>query len=1490
MAKRTNTTRPHSAPGLYFKDSVQTYSNKSLGITTLGVAGETLRGPAFQPISISNWREFQTYFGGTSTAKFKGSQYPKYELPYIAKSYLEQSNQLEVVRVLGLSGVNAGPAWVITATKHKVFTGYDYSLISSDPYKDDPSQWNASMTYNKETMPKPPAIDETYPEYIRVISEYEWHTLCTDCEGITIDHTYDLTDPSNNNVPDVNDRTCTYNHIKVIQSYWYTRLEHTPSNPNDYTVVTTQPTPNYAAPAHIRIANVEGTPSADEYTYFDLENVAYCYEKETVYNYYHKLWQSGIQLEEEDYCEGNHNNMVVAVLRSRGQHKKAAFVRTPTDADIANGYCDDIYSYDGIEYFAKEMRLEPSKSLTLGSSCNPGFSSVTGDFTVDNFNYGTFTIVVDTIYGETKYYSVSLNPGEKNYIYNVIGGNPEEGDAEIYVEELYDVALRQLIEEGKFNAINSEVIKYPAVNIIPKYADVNDIITDSVLSKKYRGKRYLYSTELSAGISVRYTEDGGVTWYEGEGINGVIYTVFEHTNQTTGKKEYFYGSYTDAIKFQYDLYYGDTRDINWIECRQTLTNEQQNVFIDNCPYFDKATTTTPQYVKIINPTNFTEAGKLVTVEDDGTVKIGTNIVSEKAVTYYPFHQVLDLSAMTGNVASITITLPKSYSGTDMPFEVYSYSNQEMHLYEYNWSKGENNTYTATNVLAVPGAKYDFIIYTKVDGTYTVSVTDTNDNTIDTQITVNDNDGIVYVKKVIDITDSTKAKKATERLTKYNYNTDVVDGKFTNCVKVLADNVVYVNTENGKGGYDVFPITLDFNNYKEQYRYASTPWIVSEIKGSAEQVQLAKLFRFHTISDGSNSSLEVKVSIENIDPSTGKFDVVVRNFNDTDLNVNAVERFVGCTLVPGDPDYIALKIGSFDESYNAVSNYITVEVIENDITKNSIPAGFLGYPMRNYNGFVIKGAEYKYVLMSTVPSMYVVKTSVPYYVYDNDPQYIKVDENYYEKVNKLTTNPTQPYFKFNTDVDEDIKIKKQYFGVSDLIGIDTDALTYKGVEAYNEVPAGMTPCFHLDARILNGTPNADGEIENGELKQTVSVDGITGYSWVTVNKNLTTSEGIEPRIGSESVMTGTVYEDKKYRKFTVAFYGGWDGWDYYRTYRSNTNEYRAKEYKGYINTVSGYGDMFNVIKNPEAFDFDTNEKVINSDYYAYLAGVRQFNNPKSIAINVLATPGIDYVNNGQLVNEVIDMVEEDRQDCVYVVTTPDKPFGASDSKDDMYDADEAVANLEDSDIDSNHTTTYYPWVKYFDADNSDYIYLPITRDVVKSIALTDNQAFPWFASAGWTRGPISGDSPKRRLKQGEQDTLYDGRINFVASFAGEDFGDEKVTDRIWGDKNLQIADNQLNRLSARRLLLRIKRMLQTSCIGLIFDPNDNNQTKAIRSSVGTVLDYVKENRGITDWKIEIDDSPSTTDQLGRGVTYYIRRSPMLEWISFTSVLSANGMEW
>jgi hypothetical protein len=138
---------------------------------TLGIVGETLRGPAFEPIFIKNFDEFETYFGGSSPEKFINTQIPKYEAAYIAKSYLQQSNQLFVTRVLGLSGYDAGPSWSITtkanvdgstvglycnsaSTVDCVFECVDFEVINFNINFQGCSNNISSVTFNTSQIPQ----------------------------------------------------------------------------------------------------------------------------------------------------------------------------------------------------------------------------------------------------------------------------------------------------------------------------------------------------------------------------------------------------------------------------------------------------------------------------------------------------------------------------------------------------------------------------------------------------------------------------------------------------------------------------------------------------------------------------------------------------------------------------------------------------------------------------------------------------------------------------------------------------------------------------------------------------------------------------------------------------------------------------------------------------------------------------------------------------------------------------------------------------------------------------------------------------------------------------------------------------------------------------------------------------------------------------------------------------------------------------------------
>lgn len=880
----SNARGKHSSPGVYMEEIDKTYATKSLGITTLGLVGETLKGPAFEPIRISDWNEFQDYFGGTSTEKYIGTKFPKYELPYIAKSYLQESKNLEVCRILGLSGYDAGPAFIL---------------------------------YSKK-----------------------------------------------------------------------------------------------------------GT-------------------------------------------EGNEN--IVAVLRSK------AIYNSPSTENIQ---CGGNSNFDNLSFYVTNISVESTKIISnTFNNCSFENDINALSATANTDNYGIFTLKISLNDNSTEYVTVSLNPGDKNYIIDVLGMDAHSGSYSVYVEELYDLA------------------------------HINNC------------KKLSTGSTLSFGIEKLHRED--------------------------------------------------TKEL-------------------------------------------------------------------------------------------------------------------------------------------------------------------------------------------------------------------------------------------------------FQNYKHIFTCAKTPWFVSEIKGNGSKMNVNKLFRLHTISDGNASNYQIKVSIENILPDEGLFDVVIRDFNDSDSSPIILERFNKCSMMSGISNFIGLKIGTFDGEYSNKSKYVTVEVIENEITENCVPCGFLGYPMR-----------------------------------------------YPDNFNKLD-------MMYNKEVSDVLKLNKQYFGMSDICGVDLDVLSFKGAKMYSDnlEVKYHTNGFHLDSYI-----NTTGTTET----ITIMVDGVSGYTFDTPDENtgkdLFEIENFQkPHIGTEDEMSYTIYSDKKLRKFTCYPYGGFDGWDIYRTKRTNTDDFKVNKYKGTLGEDRPFTKEFN------ADMFGLVGKSINSDYYAYLAGYKQFDNPSKVKINLLATPGIDYVNNLGLFNDVLDIVEESRQgDCLYIVTTPDTDNGS------RIDAESAVSNLDAQEVNTSYAATYYPWVKYYDESNKKYINLPVTKDVVRNFAYTDNVAHPWFASAGMSRGNVDCVKASHFTKLEEEDILYEGMINPVKSF-----GSDGV--KIWGNKTMYREDTPLNRINVRRLMIRIKDLVMSAAKQLIFEQNDNTVESQFRSIVDPILSNAKQNRGISDYKIKTDTSAEARDRKELPAAIHIKPINCLEYIPITFTIYPEGAKF
>lgn len=593
---------------------------------------------------------------------------------------------------------------------------------------------------------------------------------------------------------------------------------------------------------------------------------------------------------------------------------------------------------------------------------------------------------------------------------------------------------------------------------------------------------------------------------------------------------------------------------------------------------------------------------------------------------------------------------------------------------------------------------------------------------------------------------------------------------------------------------------DFDDYKQEYKPAVTPWVVSELRGT----NLLRLFRLWTISDGNAANSQFKISISNIRLDLRTFDIVVRAYNDTDARPVILERFVNCTMEPTSNNYVAKRVGTLNGDFASRSNYILIEMDEESDTSDAFPAGFIGFPIRDYQ----------------------------------------------ENGNTAVQSPTIEYKKTYGTFENK---RKFFLGLSETVGIDQDFFDYKGQpEGDSIIWTGLTKGFHMDLGATGATiDNVNIVIDNsGNTYSPV-------YFFDTGNAEFRTESGVQ----------GTDYEKVFARKFTFAPYGGFDGWDVYRTQRTNLNKYTINGTGG----IAGGPDGSKVFANRAQTNGDNG---LNSDYYAYLEAIRTFNNPEAVNINVFSTPGIDTFNNSSLVEETIEIMEQDRADSFYIVTTPD-----TDASGDVLLVEDVIDTL-DGQFDSSYTATYWPWVQINDTENGVFIYVPPTRDVVRNIALTDNISFPWFAVAGIQRGDVSAIKARKKLTLSDRDTLYDGRVNPIATFTTEGI-------KIFGNKTLQIKDTALNRINVRRLLLQARKLISAVSVRLLFEQNDDIVRNQFLSLVNPILDNIRAERGLTDFRVVLDDSPESIDRNELVGKIFLKPTRALEFIQLEFVIVNTG---
>ena len=300
-------------------------------------------------------------------------------------------------------------------------------------------------------------------------------------------------------------------------------------------------------------------------------------------------------------------------------------------------------------------------------------------------------------------------------------------------------------------------------------------------------------------------------------------------------------------------------------------------------------------------------------------------------------------------------------------------------------------------------------------------------------------------------------------------------------KLDEDGIAYaVNTEMITGS------TALFSDYETGFKTPETPWVVSQLKGNS----VDRLFKLISISDGDAANQEIKISIVNIDPFSGEFDVVIRAFYDTDANPIVLETFQNCTMIKGASNFIGQRIGTSDGEYTLYSNYVMVELAE-EIPLDVFPAGFEGFMFNSYLEAATGDAT--------------------------------------------TPDGVAPKIFYKTSYADTDKVAKTYLGVSELAytgdGINQNMFNFDNW--YSGQPAtGFSKSygFHMDSGATGVTISSTGEVEYFEV-------GAGDFGTYQEVENVTNP-----------------YYDAKKRKFTVVPAGGFDGWDVNRRVRSYGDGY------------------------------------------------------------------------------------------------------------------------------------------------------------------------------------------------------------------------------------------------------------------------------------------------------------------------------------------------
>lgn len=720
----------------------------------------------------------------------------------------------------------------------------------------------------------------------------------------------------------------------------------------------------------------------------------------------------------------------------------------------------------------------------------------------------------------------------------------------------------------------------------------------------------------------------------------------------------------------------------------------------------------------------------------------------------------------------------------------------------------------------------------------------------------------------------------------------------------------------------------FGKYNTRFTTPRTTSIISQPFGAYEY----DLFHFETISDGQYANSELKVSISAIQASTdldqpyGTFDVTLRQFGDDDLNPQGIEYYPKLSLDPKSTNYIAKAIGDKKVSWNFDTDEkserrliisgkypnrsVNFRIVMNPLLENgqipaaALPFGFRGVPViktvdsltdsaasLTFGGATFSGGSR---LLNNVVSPLTASIFPPL------PYRFKVTRG--TMTENSAGNIGTP--GANERVDSRLHWGVVVQSMPTTASVTNAILNYNLGTLQNNLIKSYTKfqgIFKLDVLVTGSAADAFNAnkftLARVALANT-SLSTVTGTAETHMREAAYVRDGDPSAIdykvsygGSDRVTLGTLVASSSivfnrftsFNKFTSIFYGGFDGLNILDRDNRMMNDKASSTESGYLGDD---GKANGTVEQGFASN-NAGSGVDNNIISSYRSAIDILTDEISSNVNIIAIPGIREA----LVATYAQDAARDYSLAIFIRDIPsydDDGIRIYDSSDtrrpSVRQTSETFTSLN---VDNNYAATYFPDVFINDFALNKKLKVPASVAALGAIAFNDKVAYPWFAPAGFNRAALDFvTNVKVRLNQGDRDTLYDARINPIATFPAGGFV-------IFGQKTLQLKKSALDRVNVRRLLLEVKRVVSDVAGRLLFEQN----TPAVRSrfiaSVNPQLALIQAQAGIEKFRVVMDDSnntPQDAEQNKLNGKIIIVPTKTIEFIAVDFVITPSGVSF